>query len=370
MKKSQLTTEQYNEIKRELIGNDYLTYSTKLGLIKIDRDSFEKTYIRIYFENRDVRLTVDNTFFTKLAAILGLKRNVISKKVNDELLATLITTINSIASNFDVTLTIDTGNKRVIDINEGGSNRLSNKLVLSITEALLNEYPDLEMDEIKTTGGDFAIKIMAGNIFDIAGIADEAHKFGIVLSNDKNGTHLSDFAYRLVCSNGMMGIRTDERLRLNGNNSDDIALLYSKITEMSSHNFIPEDFEDKILKAKDIPASLAEVEFAINAVKKKIFHADENARQMLMDSMVANHFPDYLKVINRIKTKGYDPNELNKFQKSKIRTNTKLWDLINEMTWLGSHKTEYNITTNTRLQKDASKLMSGMDHLDTEFYFV
>lgn len=366
--KRKLSSTEFEQIKKEFVQNDYFQYPTKLGLIKLTPESFEKHFINIKFMDKDWKLTVSKRFFTKLLKIVGISnkaKNLLDKKLFTE----LINLITYASKDLDVVLLIDLDNRKVIEINSGSRSRLNNKTLFNIADRLLNDDSKLELFEIEGNGHEFNLKLL--NTMEMDFGHDENHQFGIVLSNDKLGTSISDFAYRLICSNGMMGVRTDERLRITGDSDKELMNLFEIISNMRNTNYLPHEFEDMIKNAKDIPASLRELDFVVSKLKRMVSVENPDLLDGVRRAYTEKHFPQYYETINRLKGKGYDWEMFDDKELSKIRTDMKVWDMINEMTWIGSHNEPVHLTNRVEMQHEGGKIIKrGFDHTGTQLYFI
>jgi hypothetical protein len=70
----------------------------------------------------------------------------------------------------------------------------------------------------------------------------------------------------------------------------------------------------------------------------------------------AQLFPSLEEADRRILAKGFNPRELNDEQKKFIKTNRSVWDLINDMTWIGSHNTLYNLSHPKKFKVEGGSL--------------
>ena len=66
-------------------------------------------------------------------------------------------------------------------------------------------------------------------------------------------------------------------------------------------------------------------------------------RKQYQAAMARDFFHAYGNTMNRIKNKGADPYGLNEKQKSFIKTDMSIWDVVNSMTFLGSNNSGFEL---------------------------
>jgi hypothetical protein len=106
---------------------------------------------------------------------------------------------------------------------------------------------------------------------------------------------------------------------------------------------MPTSFQDKLTRAMDTQASYSELKRAFSLVEGQIQEEDPDRRIQLVQAAKFQLFPHLMETEKRIISKGYDPLKLNFDEMKFIRTGRTIWDLVNDMTWLGSHQSVYNM---------------------------
>lgn len=364
MQKSSFTLEQFNEYKGYAKSNDPQVFTTTLAGLRLDSDSYEKNYILVALPTGgEHRMSVSTDFFKQLAKMLrinlGLK-NTIEKDVYSRLLDTL-KSLQSVTK--EIVLVFDPTQGKITHISDKGYNRISNIQLFDFAEGLLNKYPQLEIESISGGNGfsSTEIKILSSNIVqfdDVTSNDDESFNFGLTLKNSGVSTTVNDFAYRLICANGMMGIRTDERFRLQDTTQAGLFQLFEHFEKMEKTNFIPEDFADNIANASNTMASLEELESAISHISSKIVGEFPEQTEQLVAGMVSRFFPELDATYQRLKIKGIDPKTLTNKQKRFVNTNKSMWELVNVLTDLGSNKHLYTIQNKQTLQNIGAKFLT------------
>jgi len=112
----------------------------------------------------------------------------------------------------------------------------------------------------------------------------------------------------------------------------------------SNNGFIPTSFEDKLGRAMDTQASLAELSRVWNLVQSQIREEDPDRKLKIVQSAKLQLFPHLEETERRLIKKGFDPKALIPDEMKFIRTGHTIWDLVNDLTWLGSHNSIFDLS--------------------------
>lgn len=365
MKRNSFTLEQFNEYKQNAVANDPKVFTTNLGLIVVEPESYDKGYIIVNIDGKPQRVAVANTFFAEFTKMLSVDKKLQGKmnvgKDDNKSFANLLEALKVIqnsANSKEVALVFDTVANKITHITDSGYNRLANVELFNFAEALISKYPFLHMKEILggQTSSDIELRILSENDFDFGD--DEQFQFGVTLSNKGVVTSLGDFAYRLICANGMMGIKTDERFTLSGTASEDLHQLFAHFETMESANFLPSDFEENMRNAMELPASFAELSTAVRNVSSMIVGEFPEQKEQWIAGMIAQHFPAYNVVLQKLKSKGYEVADLTKKQMQLVKTDMPMWDMVNALTFLGSNEVPFILTNKPYLQTLGGRMLA------------
>jgi hypothetical protein len=94
---------------------------------------------------------------------------------------------------------------------------------------------------------------------------------------------------------------------------------------------------------------------------------DPDQRGRIIKSVDDQFFPEYGQAMRRIVTKGHNPTQLADAQKRFIKTSATIWDVVNELTWIGSHQSAFNFTDSKRFKVEGGNLFSktwDLEHAD------
>lgn len=343
---------QFNEIRNELSGNDPLAKRIHLADIRLDDNSIQNGVIYVMGN----RVPVSPTFFTRLGQMVGLNvslLNRMSKNGDREPQIKLLEAVKLYTESRDggtteYILVGDPEKHQVIDIVKADRyTRLANGTMFEIAEMLLNEVPGLSVQSVDRNGSGMNINLIHARdkAFEKFG-PDEVFRFGITLANTEKSSQIKDFAQRLSCDNGMITpIPSDDTPPLNprsgggpgGISPDTFRDIIDRAHIWSDRGFIPVSFEDRLERATKTRASFAEMQGAFNQVEWQIREEDADRRSWIVKALKAKHFPMLEETERRIVAKGYNPNQLKPEEKKFIRTGRSVWDLVNDLTFIGSH---------------------------------
>jgi hypothetical protein len=168
---------------------------------------------------------------------------------------------------------------------------------------------------------------------------DEVFRFGVSLVNTPTQTGIEDFFYRLVCANGAVAKDMTAAFQLKDLTPQAITELFDKLKAYGKTGFVPKSFSEKLERATGTRASLLEMERAIHQVTGNLKAEDPEMRKRLEQGLIDTHFHSYKPTVARVFSKGFSTDAMTDKQKSFIKTGQSVWDIVNELTWLGSHNT-------------------------------
>lgn len=263
----------------------------------------------------------------------------------------------------DVYIVGDPTTQALTGIIDGGYTRISNSKLFDIAEQLLNDYSYLQLKNIEQRGPDVEIKLLSNKDIGFSHIegvgGDEVFNFGFSLDNHGTQTRLGDFAYRLVCSNGMMGMRSNMNFVLGGTDEQNLYRFFNHIQESANRGFLPEEFAQNLAIANKIPASYAEAEAAYKLASGRINETEEHIKETYDLQLRKQHFYGFDRTKARLIGKNIDPNQLKQREKAYINSKMSVWDLVNALTFLGSGNSTIPFSDQTRMVREGGKLFAS-----------
>ena len=179
------------------------------------------------------------------------------------------------------------------------------------------------------------------------------------MNNDfGRGTVLGDFAYRLICGNGMIGIQRHDNFTPKDLGPNGIQGIFDHINKAAQNGFVPREFAENMKRAGNTPASFLELEKAYRMVTENLNYNDKDLKVHFKREIIKNFFPAYAATVVKLVNKGYEPNLLTDKQKGLIITGQNMWDLINQLTWLGSNESGYAWHNQAKMRKMGGMMLS------------
>ena len=364
MNSKPMSQEEFNAAKAEAQKSEPITRRIPMSQIEMDKDSYAGRYVKVSGKS----VAVDGGFFKQLGAVLhisdSMRRDLTADgKGESGLFAKMVDTLKVLKSGKngggDVTIVGDPTSGHLTGISDKPYNRIPNKDLFGIAETLLNKYPSLSATDINVGGGgmNVGISLMSSNQLPFApknAMDDETFQFGFSLDNGKQ-TSLGDFAYRLVCSNGMMRMSKMDQFQLKDLSQDNIRKMFEHIAASEKRGFVPVMFAQNMENAINTTASYFEIEKLFKAVKDNINCEDEVLRKHFQAEVAKNFFQGYVRTAQRLTAKGIDIVEMTDKQKQFISSGQNMWNLINNLTWLGSHDSGYAWKDQALLRKLGGK---------------
>lgn len=367
-----IDNQEWNRIKQDLISRDVMTKTVTLPQIDVTTNGIRDGYIKV----QGNVLPVSRGFFSKLAKTVNVNSQLATsfmKNDDEQIYATLIKAIKQYksiragASQQEYQLIADPVAHEVVNIVKGSSGgRLSMSTICDISERILNDNPDMALAQAGTHRGETSIHFINNKEIKIPGVgADEEFNFGFTINTTATSTGLELYNHRLVCSNGMrmnMGRgaiagnlgQITEGFSMRSLKAGSIDQFLNHVKRVEAQGFIPQGFKEAIKQTQATKASFAELEGAIQLIMQEM--PDQDSAKDYRN-LVANYFPAYASTVDRIAKHGVDILQLNQNQKSNIKTGMSVWDVVNNLTFLGSNRNEFHISNPEGLKSQGGKLL-------------
>lgn len=361
------------EIRDQLSKAEHATKEVPLSAISVDEGSLRKGQILIGGNP----VAVSTSFFTRLAAMLKLSAGLtheLLKNNDDKLAMHLINGLKDYRSakkGGNILLIANPNTREVIDICEPSKYRkLSNESVFDLTSRILNDHSNMIIESVDLDHrGRASINLLNQDEIGFANAGpDEFFKFGFSIVQTSRDTYVEMYNQRLVCTNGLRAslgqgaiggnnaINFQETFKLQGKSADDVKIFLNQIDAMKKANFVPSAFESTLMNSVNTKASLAEVQNALIQSQRMVREEDPNMKKAYLDTLDRKWFPGHAEAMARVVRKGVDPMKLTDKQKSFIKTNMSVWDVVNSMTFLGSNNTGIPLEGKENLKATAGTL--------------
>lgn len=256
-------------------------------------------------------------------------------------LISMMKTAKSSKSDQTVTLIVDPVKRQVTDVLPSGYASISNESFLNFVERYIDGY-NLGVTHFGSdTRGGVQINTSAPNaIFKVPGMDNEIFNTGVTFRNTPDrGLEVSPYLNRLICSNGMTSTAFSETFGLHQFNEKNINEFNDHMIRMASTGFQPAGLADKISKANNTDASLAELQRAASMIMGADKTVDWDYIQRYVPIERANAAYSHA---------GIDPATLTAAQLKNAKSGMSVWDVVNGVTNFASNDNRYRLDDSKR----------------------
>ena len=334
-----LGTEAYNKAKTEALNSELMRKEISLSEFNV----VNNTTIEI----NGKQIEVSKRAFTKILQRLRIPK-AFAKRFQDgfgesglKQLIGMMKTQKASKTDQIVTLIVDPINRTVIDVLPAGYASISNESFLSFVERYLDGY-NLDVTHFGSDPrGGVQINASAPNkIFNVPGMDAEVFNTGVTFRNTPDkGLQVSPFLTRLICANGWTSTAFSETFGLHQFNEKNITEFNEHMIRMASTGFHPAGLADKIRKADQTSASMAELQRASSWLMSSDKKVDYDYIQRYTPIERANI---------AYKHSGLEPTELTSTQLKNAKSGMSIWDVVNGITNFASNDQRYNLNDSKR----------------------
>lgn len=361
-----IPNEEFLAIRNSAINNDPITMTMPMANVIFSGEGYKGGWVELLLKDGRTRTYVTPNFFKLVAKMLNFNIG-LSSRMDEESFGSLMQAVKVLQSTKnaigEVTVVYDQIQKKLTHISSGAYNRISNELLFNFAEGIVDKNPDLKI--IKILGGketsDVGFHILSSEqvgLQDVMSNDPEEFQFGITLSNRGVSTIVGDFAYRLICTNGMMSIKTDDRFKLEGTDGDSLFKLFQHFEVMQKEQYIPKDFNENVSTASNIPASYGELNSVYRTIISGLVPEFPEHKPMIAEAIKTRFFSEMIVVEQKLKARGFDIEEITPQQMKFIKTDKTMWELVNIATDLGSNNHPYPLNNKITLQQLGGKLLT------------
>jgi hypothetical protein len=339
-----LSQTDFMKAKEAAIASEPLTKPVKLSDITLSETSQKDGFITL----GGSRVPANGNFFKQLASLLNINTTLSNKfskngddGIGNKLMSAVKNYTQSRVGDMDLMLVADKSKQSVTGVAKADKySRISNETLFATADQILNSVPNMHIESIDNGGGSSRINLIHTDEVGFERLGkDEVFRFGVSLVNTPTQTGIEDFFYRLVCANGAVAKDMTAAFQLKDLTPQAITELFDKLKAYGKTGFVPKSFSEKLERATGTRASLLEMERAIHQVTGNLKAEDPEMRKRLEQGLIDTHFHSYKPTVARVFSKGFSTDAMTDKQKSFIKTGQSVWDIVNELTWLGSHNT-------------------------------
>ena len=296
-------------------------------------------------EYQGKRLAITKDAFKGLMKMIGMSQTFASKfekLFNPETKAKFINQMkNAMATQLnEMTIILSPTTKKVVGFSKNATDLISHDRFIGLADRLVDQN-GFEITNWGVDGNNGSVTINAFNPkaqFGVDGVANEVFTAGLTMKNSPlGGIQVMPYVNRLWCANGCTTAMASESYALKDLSGDSMEKFFEHMSQLRKNKFIPTGFQDKVKQAINTPASMREMSWAHNQIKK---HVGDKAESWipLMENEAA-----------------YSKANIGIIEPKSAKSNQSIWSVVNGMTHVATHAPD--MFAMNMQDKDSTELM-------------
>jgi len=296
-------------------------------------------------EYQGKRLTITKDAFKGLMKMIGMSQTFASKfekLFNPETKAKFINQMkNAMATQLnEMTIILSPTTKKVVGFSKNATDLISHDRFIGLADRLVDQN-GFEITNWGVDGNNGSVTINAFNPkaqFGVDGVANEVFTAGLTMKNSPlGGIQVMPYVNRLWCANGCTTAMASESYALKDLSGDSMEKFFEHMSQLRKNKFIPTGFQDRVKQAIETPASMREMSWAHNQIKK---HVGDKAESWipLMENEAA-----------------YSKANIGIIEPKSAKSNQSIWSVVNGMTHVATHAPD--MFAMNMQDKDSTELM-------------
>jgi hypothetical protein len=296
-------------------------------------------------EYQGKRLTITKDAFKGLMKMIGMSQTFASKfekLFNPETKAKFINQMkNAMATQLnEMTIILSPTTKKVVGFSKKATDLISHDRFIGLADRLVDQN-GFEITNWGVDGNNGSVTINAFNPkaqFGVDGVANEVFTAGLTMKNSPlGGIQVMPYVNRLWCANGCTTAMASESYALKDLSGDSMEKFFEHMSQLRKNKFIPTGFQDRVKQAIQTPASMREMSWAHNQIKK---HVGDKAESWipLMENESA-----------------YTKANIPIIEPKSAKSNQSIWSVVNGMTHVATHAPD--MFAMNMQDKDSTELM-------------
>lgn len=296
-------------------------------------------------EYQGKRLAITKDAFKGLMKMIGMSQTFASKfekLFNPETKAKFINQMkNAMATQLnEMTIILSPTTKKVVGFSKKATDLISHDRFIGLTDRLVDQN-GFEITNWGVDGNNGSVTINAFNPkaqFGVDGVANEVFTAGLTMKNSPlGGIQVMPYVNRLWCANGCTTAMASESYALKDLSGDSMEKFFEHMSQLRKNKFIPTGFQDRVKQAIQTPASMREMSWAHNQIKK---HVGDKAESWipLMENEAA-----------------YSKANIGIIEPKSAKSNQSIWSVVNGMTHVATHAPD--MFAMNMQDKDSTELM-------------
>ena len=296
-------------------------------------------------EYQGKRLEITKDAFKGLMKMIGMSQTFASKfekLFNPETKAKFINQMkNAMATQLnEITIVLSPTTKRVVGFSKRPTDLISHDRFINLADRLIDQN-GFEITNWGVDGNKGSVTINAFNPkaqFGVDGVANEVFTAGLTMKNSPlGGIQVMPYVNRLWCANGCTTAMASESYALKDLSADSMEKFFEHMSQLRKNKFIPTGFQDRVKQAINTPASMREMQWAHNQIKK---HVGDKAESWIP---LAENEAAYAKANIPI------------IEPKSAKSNQSIWSVVNGMTHVATHAPD--MFAMNMQDKDSTELM-------------
>ena len=296
-------------------------------------------------EYQGKRLEITTDAFKGLMKIIGMSQTFAKKfesLFNTETKAKFINTMkNAMATQLnEITIILSPTTKRIVGFSKKATDLISHERFIGLADRLIDQH-GFEVANWGVDGNKGSVTINAFNpkaSFGVNGLSNEVFQAGITMKNSPlGGIQVMPYVNRLWCANGCTTAMAAESYQLANLSGDSMEKFHEHMQQLRRNNFVPTGFQDRVKEAVATPASMKELSWAHNQIKR---HVGDKADNWIP---LSENESAYTKANIGI----IDPKA--------AKSNQSIWSVVNGMTHVATHAPD--LFAMNMQDKDSTELM-------------
>lgn len=291
------------------------------------------------------RLEITPEAFKGLMKIIGMSQTFAKKfetLFNPETKAKFINTMkNAMATQLnEITIILSPTTKKIVGFSKRATDLISHERFINLADRLVDQH-GFEIANWGVDGNAGSVTINAFNpkaSFGVHGLNDEVFTAGITMKNSPlGGIQVMPYVNRLWCANGCTTAMASEAYSLANLSADSMEKFFEHMKQLRQNNFIPSGFQNRVKEAVETPASMRELAWAHNQIKRHVGDKADNWIPLQENESA------YTKANIGI----VDPKS--------AKSNQSIWSVVNGMTHVATHAPD--LFAMNMQDKDSTELM-------------
>ena len=296
-------------------------------------------------EYQGKRLEITSDAFKGLMKMIGMSQAFAKKfetLFNAETKAKFINQMkNAMATQLnEITIILSPTTKKVVGFSKKPTDLISHDRFIGLADRLIDQH-GFEVANWGVDGNKGSVTINAFNPqanFGIEGMNNEVFTAGITMKNSPlGGIQVMPYVNRLWCANGCTTSMASESYALKDLSADSMEKFFEHMQQLRKNGFVPTGFQDKVTQAVNTPASIKEMTWAHNQIKR---HVGDKAESWipLQENLGA-----------------YQKANIGIIDPKTAKSNQSIWSVVNGMTHVATHAPD--MFAMNMQDKDSTELM-------------